>query len=108
MPTNTPPTADPIDPVLVAKQPLLLTLKEACDSLRIGRAKLYDLMSTGQLRYVKIGSARRIPVRAMTDFIALKERTSAPSLRAAQPKGVAWKHVSFTGWRILTTWTSSR
>lgn len=74
MPTNTPPSAaDPIDPVLVAKQPLLLTLKEACDSLRIGRAKLYDLMSTGQLRYVKIGSARRIPMTALTEFVATLE-----------------------------------
>jgi excisionase family DNA binding protein len=61
------------DPVLVAKQPLLLTLKEAGDSLRISRPKLYELMAAGQLRSVKIGGSRRIPTAALAEFVAALE-----------------------------------
>jgi excisionase family DNA binding protein len=47
----------------------LLTVAEACASLRISRWTFYRLIQSGQLRTVKIGSARRIPVAALTEFV---------------------------------------
>ena len=67
--TGAPQTNDPTDTLMVAKQPLLLTLKEAGEALRLGRAKLYELMAAGELRSVKIGGARRIPVSALQEFV---------------------------------------
>jgi len=43
----------------------LVTVKEAEEFLGIRRSKLYELMERGELPYVKIGSARRIPKRAL-------------------------------------------
>jgi excisionase family DNA binding protein len=45
---------------------------------RLSRSTLYQLMETGKLPYVKIGRCRRIPHRALMDFLAkaLVDRTS--------------------------------
>lgn len=43
------------------KQQLLHTPNSACRALDISRTKLYALMREGVLRYVLIGSDRRIP-----------------------------------------------
>lgn len=39
----------------------LLTVIEAATFLSLSRSMIYNLMESGKLRYVKIGSARRIP-----------------------------------------------
>jgi len=49
--------------------PLLLTPAEAAIALRLARSTIYELMGTGQLPSVRIGRARRIPVRAIRDFL---------------------------------------
>ena len=49
---------------------LLLTPEEAADVLRIGRAKLYDLIRNDVLRSVKIGGSRRIPRSALEQYVA--------------------------------------
>lgn len=46
----------------------LMTVAEASKFLRVGKSMLYDLMESGQLVYVKIGRARRIPKRALIDL----------------------------------------
>jgi excisionase family DNA binding protein len=46
----------------------LLTSKEAVSFLRIGRSKLYLLCESGDVPFVKIGKARRIPRRALEVF----------------------------------------
>jgi excisionase family DNA binding protein len=48
---------------------LLLTPEEAAEALAICRAKVYDLLRSGELRSMRIGSARRIPATALREFI---------------------------------------
>ena len=60
-------------PLMVPKEPMLLTLKETAAALRLGRSKLYELMAAGKLRSVKIGGSRRIPATALAEFVAALE-----------------------------------
>lgn len=48
---------------------LLLTPEEAAESLAVCRAKVYELLRAGELRSVQIGTARRVPVAALHEFI---------------------------------------
>ena len=50
--------------------PHLYTVPEVMDSLRLGRTRVYDLIRTGQLSSVRIGSSRRIPATAVDEFLA--------------------------------------
>lgn len=49
---------------------LLLTPTEAAAALAIGRSKVDELMQTGQLHSVRIGTCRRIPSEALNDLVA--------------------------------------
>jgi len=49
---------------------LLLTPIEAATVLGIGRSKTYQLLQSGQLQSVHIGSCRRIPLQAVHNFLA--------------------------------------
>lgn len=55
-------------------QPLLLKVDEVCERTRLGRTAVYGLISSGALRSVKIGSARRISVADLNEFV-LRLRT---------------------------------
>jgi excisionase family DNA binding protein len=46
----------------------LLTIGDACRFLSLGRASLYKLMCSGDLPFVKIGGARRIPKQALVEL----------------------------------------
>jgi excisionase family DNA binding protein len=46
----------------------LWTIPEAVDFLRISRSRLYDLMNSGDLIFVKLGRSRRLPRRAVVDL----------------------------------------
>jgi len=48
----------------------LLTVPEVMTALRLSRAKVYDLIRSGELTTVKIGRCRRIPPTAVSDYIA--------------------------------------
>ncbi len=48
---------------------LLLTVQEAADRLNLGRSLTYRLLLAGDLRSVTIGRSRRVPVRAIEEFI---------------------------------------
>lgn len=55
---------------------LLLTPAEAASALGIGRSKLYELLSSGQLASVRIGACRRVPADALRAFLdSLREAT---------------------------------
>ncbi len=54
---------------------LLLTPTEAAQALGIGRSKLYELMRSGVVESVRIGTARRVPADALANYIAgLRDR----------------------------------
>ena len=56
---------------------LLLTPEEAAELLGIGRTKVYELILTNVLESVKIGTARRVPTDALTEFVDTLRRKSA-------------------------------
>lgn len=49
--------------------PLLFTPEEAARLLMVGRPKVYNLISMGVLRSVKVGGSRRISARALSDYV---------------------------------------
>jgi excisionase family DNA binding protein len=62
----------PIAPQGASPQPslrLLLTPDEAATALGIKRTLLYQLIMSRQIFSVKVGSARRVPVKALHDFV---------------------------------------
>jgi excisionase family DNA binding protein len=44
------------------------TVKEAAEFLRLSRAKIYQLLETGELASVHFGRSRRIPRAALYDY----------------------------------------
>ena len=50
--------------------PILLIPTEAARALGIGRSKLYELLQTGDLESVHIGTCRRIPTDSLTALVA--------------------------------------
>ena len=50
--------------------PRVLRVEEAAQLLGIGRSLAYDLIRSGQLRSIKIGRRRLIPVDAIAEAIA--------------------------------------
>lgn len=48
---------------------LLLTVEEAGQVLGIGRSHVYLYVLRGQLESVKLGRNRRVPVKALEEFI---------------------------------------
>jgi excisionase family DNA binding protein len=62
--------------------PLLLTPEQAATSLAICRTKVYELLRSGQLESVRIGSSRRIPSEAIHDYVG-RLRRGAPVPRSS-------------------------
>jgi excisionase family DNA binding protein len=46
-----------------------MTVNEAAEALQISRAKVYDLLLSGKLESIRIGSLRRIPRDRLVPFI---------------------------------------
>ncbi len=59
--------------------PLLLTVGESCDQLRVGRTKLYELAASGEIDIVKIGTkATRITKSSIEAYVdRLKVRAAS-------------------------------
>jgi excisionase family DNA binding protein len=49
--------------------PLLLTVDEATERLRVSRWTLYNLIRSNQLRTVKIGRRRLVPVESLDEYL---------------------------------------
>ena len=48
---------------------LLLTEREVCEELHIGRSTLRRLMTEGEIRSVHIGRSLRFPIREIKSFV---------------------------------------
>jgi excisionase family DNA binding protein len=49
------------------------TVEQAAEIPEVGRDKIYQLLRTGQLRSIKIGSSRRITSQDIAQFVASLE-----------------------------------
>ena len=59
---------------------LLLKIPEVMARLAVGQTKVYELMSSGELRSVKVGRSRRVPSNELERFMAEID-DSRPNLR---------------------------
>jgi excisionase family DNA binding protein len=67
---------------------VLLKIPEVMERLAVGQTKVYELMSTGELRSVKVGRSRRIPSDDLDRFIAELD-DSCPNVRLPEPRSIA-------------------
>ena len=49
---------------------VLYDVDEAAEALRLSRSALYELICSGQLRSVKAGRRRLVPVAALAEYVA--------------------------------------
>jgi excisionase family DNA binding protein len=49
---------------------VLLTVNDCCRRLQLSRPTVYELINSGELRSICFGRARRIPARALEEFVA--------------------------------------
>ena len=49
---------------------VLYDIDEAAEALRLSRSALYELIRSGQLRTVKSGRRRLVPVEALAEYVA--------------------------------------
>ncbi|MBC6459858.1 helix-turn-helix domain-containing protein [Actinomadura sp. HBU206391] len=56
---------------------LVLTVDEAAERLRVSRWSVYNLIRSNQLRTVKIGRRRLVPVAALDEFLARSMEVAA-------------------------------
>jgi excisionase family DNA binding protein len=62
-----------------ASDALLLRVEEAAPLLRLSRTEVFALIKKGELASVQIGRRRRIPRRALDDYIAAQLARAAKS-----------------------------
>ena len=66
---------------------VLLKIPEVMERLAVGQTKVYELMSSGELRSVKVGRSRRVPSDELERFMAELD-DSRPNLRLPDAEGV--------------------
>jgi excisionase family DNA binding protein len=54
---------------------LLLRPVEAAEAIGVGRSKVYELLASGELPSVRVGSSVRVPVDALRAWIARQLET---------------------------------
>lgn len=57
--------------------PLLLKAPEVASMLRLSRTKVYEMMGSGELPVVRIGTAVRVPRKALLDWIGENTQRAA-------------------------------
>ena len=55
----------------------LVCPEDAARALGIGRTKVYELIRSGELRSVRVGGLRRVPVAALDEFVKRLEAEAA-------------------------------
>jgi excisionase family DNA binding protein len=61
----------------IMNEKLLVTVTEAAEMLNLGRSTVYDLISIGELKVVKIGRAARIPTADLREFVDRRVEASS-------------------------------
>jgi len=64
---SSPPDTDP---------PRLLSIAEAGQALGVGRSLLYNELSAGRLRSVKVGKRRLVPANAVREYVGRAGQTA--------------------------------
>lgn len=59
-----------VEPAPSAVPKVLLTVEEAAAAMGLGRTYVYELVMRREIRSVKLGRKRRIPVAALDEFVA--------------------------------------
>jgi len=54
----------------VVPSKVLLTVEEVAEAMGLGRTYVYELVMRREIRSIKLGRKRRIPVTALNDFVA--------------------------------------
>jgi excisionase family DNA binding protein len=49
---------------------VLLTVEEVAEAMGLGRTYVYELVMRREIRSIKLGRKRRIPVTALNEFVA--------------------------------------
>lgn len=49
---------------------LTVRVREACRMTGIGRSKLYELIQTGEIEVIKVGTMTLVPVASLEAFLA--------------------------------------
>lgn len=60
-----------------ATRPQLNSITDVMDRLKVGRSTVFELLATGELRSVKVGSRRLVSDEAIAEFIARLESGAA-------------------------------
>ena len=75
-------------------KPLVISVEEAAEVLGVGRDLIYQLISSGRLRSLKIGSRRKISVKALNDFVDQEEMAilgdQATNFPSGDSSGAEW------------------
>jgi excisionase family DNA binding protein len=50
-------------------EPIVLTVDEVAERLRIGRAKAYAMVASGELPAMRLGHAIRVPLAALCEWV---------------------------------------
>jgi excisionase family DNA binding protein len=56
-----------------AFRPLTVRIREACRLTGIGRSKLYELIATGEIKIIKVGTITLIPIDSLQSFVELRK-----------------------------------
>ena len=62
----------------VSSQRLLLRVPEVAKALGLGRTKVYELITTGELPVIRLGRAVRVSVAALQKWVDEREKQSLP------------------------------
>lgn len=59
-------------------RPITVRIQEACRITGIGRSKLYELIKTGDIETVKVGTITLVPVAGIERFLASQKGRRLP------------------------------
>lgn len=54
---------------MLDNRPIVLSVDEACEVLRVGYNMMYHLLKTGKIKAVKCGRVWKIPRQSICDFL---------------------------------------